>query len=1558
MPGTYYLRVQGYNGATNPLYLLDINLTDPANGGSHDSPATAYDLGQVGSSTTKGPLSIDTPGGADWFKFTTLANGLPGTYVSLQYQLADGDLDMELYDSTGSKLLDSSTGAHDNELISLDGRPAGTYYVKVFGASGAVNPDYTVAIRSLGPDYFDSVPPANNSFSTATSLGRVEGHEGFQNLSIDRAADLDFFKFSTDGFGAAGNSIVVTTPNSSGALNLILWTIPNPQIPIPMPEGFSTSSGSRAQLDMSGLAPGTYYLQVSGSLTPAYNLDFYLPYGPAGDRDEPNDSFAAATDLRTLLTQEVRDGLSITLGDLDLFTFQTTADGVDGDTAFIDFDHNDGALLLQLYDSSETLLATAADPSTDRETISLAGRPKGTYFLLVAGNGGTNPVYRLTINPPNTANKDWAENNNDSAHAYDLKTVQGLQTYDPLSINEPGDVDWFSFRTVSSGTSSDSVQITYNAAQGGLTLALYDSSAKLIKMVSGPTNTQSISLDGLAAGTYLIEIAGADGSVVNPSYRLTIQAPPVVTADRFEHNDSYQTATILGTLSGSDNLTDLSIDTPTDQDWFTFKTAAAGTGADSIQVVFDAARGTPSLELYDANHKLVNSISTPTFLDASGLQAAIEQFSSTRGLLALGLDPTKPYSQLQIQQAFLQYAIRFGLTWASEQFTLAGLPAGTYFVRVISAYPEQTVPSYSLTINAPVPTAVDWAEAHVDSQNNSLPNDDSMANAYPLGSVEGQTQWTGLSIDHPTDVDWYSFYLPYAGLGGDFAAIDFTLERGEIDLSLYDASDNLLASSTGVFSEQKVSLQGLKAGTYYLEVAGYSGATNPAYTLTVHAPGDASSSGDAYEPYNSFDNPYPLGPLQGESTYGDNGLPLSIYDASDEDWFSFKLLVTGQSSNFVRIESDSTKGDIDLELYDQADNRIGISAGLRDVEQISLNKLAPGTYYVRVFGYNGSSSPSYTLSINAPGDDLPNPNHNRQAAYDLGQVQGTVTKDNLWLTSPLDDWFHFTMAAGSQTSDSVSVSTDQATAIDVAVYASGSTPVRDSGWQVKEASVALAGLAPGDYYVQVKAQEGGNTYYSLSITAPYGLAPDWSEKHDGLTDDDTLAHAYALNTVQGLTQWNDPKNPLSIDHTGDEDWFRFQLSSSGLSGQYARIDYLLAQGDIDLDLTDASGKLLARSATASDEETVSLAGLPAGTYYVRVYGYKGATNPEYSLTINAPVPATGDWAEPDDSWSDAHDLRMLTAPVELGPFSIDHAGDVDRFKFQTALQAINGQYVAISFSQALGDLDLRLYDVNHTLLRLSTGTGDSELISLEGLPAGIYFVEIVEADMLENPRYSLIIAPPGPVAGDWADQVQSNNSQAQATDLRQVDGLQEWTGLTIQTATDVDWYRFELLTTAVVGNYVGLEQDFTLGDLDLTLYDASNVELARAPGPSNFEQISLAGMKAGTYYLKVSGRQNATSPNYSIWIDAPHAPGSGILSDWAEPNDTFDAARSLDQVQGSHTWGQLSIDTTGNDDWFKFQTIGTGASRPVCANRLHRRRRRNRARALPVKRRVRHRGHF
>src|SRR5207253_2860699 len=153
--------------------------------------------------------------------------------------------------------------------------------------------------------------------------------------------------------------------------------------------------------------------------------------------------------------------------------------------------------------------------------------------------------------------------------------------------------------------------------------------------------------------------------------------------------------------------------------------------------------------------------------------------------------------------------------------------------------------------------------------------------------------------------------------------------------------------------------------------------------------------------------------------------------------------------------------------------------------------------------------------------------------------------------------------------------------------------------------VSLAGLAAGTYYLKVHGFLGDtNPDYTLSINAPSGLAPDL---FDAAASNNTRATATDLHAVTGQKVWEHLTLHRLADGSGDRDWYQFQLTTNAVSGHYACLDFDHAQGDIDFKLYDQGGNQIGSAQGVTNHEEISLAGQPAGTYYLEVYEYHGNT---------------------------------------------------------------------------------------------------------------------------------------------------------------------------------------------------------------------------------------------------------------------------------------------------------------------------------------------------------------
>ncbi|MDB9460565.1 PPC domain-containing protein, partial [Dolichospermum circinale CS-545/17] len=114
--------------------------------------------------------------------------------------------------------------------------------------------------------------------------------------------------------------------------------------------------------------------------------------------------------------------------------------------------------------------------------------------------------------------------------------------------------------------------------------------------------------------------------------------------------------------------------------------------------------------------------------------------------------------------------------------------------------------------------------------------------AASLGSVS--QSWSNLTINSSTDEDWFKITLLATGTSSNYVKINFPGSSGDIDLKLYQADGTYITGSTGTGNEELISLAGLAAGNYFVQVYGYNGATNT-YSLQTSLP-TATITGDQF----------------------------------------------------------------------------------------------------------------------------------------------------------------------------------------------------------------------------------------------------------------------------------------------------------------------------------------------------------------------------------------------------------------------------------------------------------------------------------------------------------------------------------------------------------------------------------------------------------------------------------------------------------------------------------------------------------------------------------------
>jgi hypothetical protein len=273
----------------------------------------------------------------------------------------------------------------------------------------------------------------------------------------------------------------------------------------------------------------------------------------------------------------------------------------------------------------------------------------------------------------------------------------------------------------------------------------------------------------------------------------------------------------------------------------------------------------------------------------------------------------------------------------------------------------------------------------------------------------------------------------------------------------------------------------------------------------------------------------------------------------------------------------------------------------------------------------------------------------------------------------------------------------------------------------------------------------------VASIAALKTAPTTANRYAVLTDDsyeqnDTQGTAANLGTLSG---------PLTISNLAmadSNDWYKFTTTTKPGTSDSVSISLQNSQGDLDLAIYNAYGQRLRYSGTSNNTEQVSLSGLSAGTYYIRVYGYLGAHNPSYSLSVNLARPVSDDAYENNDTLAAARDLGTLTSALTVS--NLVMADGHDWYKFSMSGAGTSSDFVSVSSSSTQGDLDLELYNSSGTRLAVSQSPTDNEQISLSGRAAGTYYVHVLGYNNATTPNYSLQIDPgtqttttPPPISG-------------------------------------------------------------------------------------------------------------------------------------------------------------------------------------------------------------------
>ena len=272
---------------------------------------------------------------------------------------------------------------------------------------------------------------------------------------------------------------------------------------------------------------------------------------------------------------------------------------------------------------------------------------------------------------------------------------------------------------------------------------------------------------------------------------------------------------------------------------------------------------------------------------------------------------------------------------------------------------------------------------------------------------------------------------------------------------------------------------------------------------------------------------------------------------------------------------------------------------------------------------------------------------------------------------------------------------------------------------------------------------------------------------------------------------------LSIHSDTDKDLLQFETTYAGET--QINLSFSHESGDIDAILTDSNGTEIAYGSSGDDNEAITFQSSVDETYTLEVYGYDGATQRDYDLSISPKqLNARRDDYESNDNASSAVTVRDARASFE--DLTLHNASDQDWFKFTIAETA--GSSNSVQVTGLLGaDAELTIYSsdgatqVGNTV-SITDGSGS---VDTSGFDAGDYYAVLSSkassdaAASAQLSNYNLYVDQVTGVApienASWTVMVyvdgDNNLASAAVDDLNEMEGVVLPENVNVVTLTDL-----------------------------------------------------------------------------------------------------------------------------------------------------------------------------
>lgn len=827
----------------------------------------------------------------------------------------------------------------------------------------------------------------------------------------------------------------------------------------------------------------------------------------------------------------------------------------------------------------------------------------------------------------------------------------------------PGDVDEFTF------TGEGRIEASLVVDGGRLTLTLLNTQGTVL--ASGAT---SVTVPSAPAGTFRLRVQGQDADVQSAyQLRLAVTPPVVCTELDVEPNDVVNQALALPTNGSlrSGTICNGGVDL------WTFNTGA-GDGV-SVTLVRGTGTGTPTFSVensggnvlasgtgdipaevasapggalivrvranggdVDYSLRATTTAAPPQCVqqdaepnDAAGQAIALVPATTVNGqICAADIDQWRFTAAAldDVTVALTGSNVRARVFDAggavvgegTSTFTIADVDAGNYRIEVRGAL-STTETAYTLRATlTPEPAPDPCTEGGLEPDSSAAPRAIATDGSVAAGRICA------------SDTDFFRFNV--VGTRTVSISVRFVGDDGDIDIRLKDAGGVTVTTSAGVADEELI-VRSLAAGSYTVEVFGFSGALNT-YTVAVTAAGDCTE--DAFEPNNTPARATPVGPAALSATRC----------ASNDDVYAVRL-ESGDTLNATLVGSGLT-----MALLNKTGTVLQGDAADGNNRRLQVASLPADTYLIRVTGsgINGvdyTLTPTITTSTARCVDDGAEVNNSTDTAFALDAAilaDGSYDLSKLVMCDALLNTDHFAIDIPANRSFRIALNHATASDLDVEVFelrgTSGLTRSLARGVSTSTLDV-VEGQVNAATRLFIKVTEFGTM---PSAGLPYSIGLELEEPPTTGCVDDRFDTWTSTSSTQVRTHKNDAitdpnfsdatiiaPTPLSPPETlpslqvcaNNSDFYSLSLTQ----GQAFQVDVTYTHrsgGDIDLRVfgpdnsvspadSDTQVDLLSCSTCSgvSGSERFTGTAPVTGTYFIEVFGFLSGTN-AYDVAVTLP----------------------------------------------------------------------------------------------------------------------------------------------------------------------------------------------------------------------------------------------------------------------------------------------------------------------------------------------------